>query len=737
VRFVLALAAMAVSAAELRIRVTDETGRPVWARMEVHGPDGTLHQAPGSIRDDRAAYRKVSAYPFSFVANGEAKLDLPPAAYKVVVEHGLEYPRVERSVTLPAAGLTVPIALKPWIRMNARGWYSADFHVHRPPEDMPALAQAEDVNLSVVFTMWNRRNLWAGTQPPADPTRLVSESHWLTLMNAEDERAGGAWMFHHIREPLGLEKVVEEGKPTTESWHPPGLGFIRQVREWRAGAAMFPWFDAEKTIWWEVPVVMALEAPDSLGLLNNHFHQYGMLDNEAWGRPRDSKKHAGPSGFADYVLSLYYRYLNLGFRLPPSAGSASGVLPNPVGYNRIYAHAAGEMTVEKWYAAFREQRSFVTNGPMLFWNPKLEGNTLRVNLEAIAREPIDRVEIVANGKVIRKVAARAGARTLRSVLALDITGYSWVAARCYLKTAGTVRLAHTAPLYLLGKWDASEDARFFLEWIDELITKTAQQPEREKLHALYRRAREFYAGKLTQAAAPPARDAAALMKAGLALFGQGKSAEAAETLRKAVVVDPDNPEARKALGVVLAAQNEYAEAEPHFEKACRLRPALEDVCYYHARALYLLDRFEPAIVLLRKIAPADPVPGRVSWALAQALEATGEAQAAEQEYRRAMEAGYRTNKPDGDTRVLYGVFLFRQGRLEDSVKALERAVEARPDSSRANAELGRVLLQLGRTEEASQRLQRAIALDAENAVARLLLEKVRARQAAQGSATSR
>jgi len=501
VRFVVLFVALTAAASELTIRVTDESGKPIWTRLEVHGPDGTMHQPPGALIDNREPWRKTSAYPFSFVVNGETKLDLPPAAYKIIAEHGLEYGRVERTVNLPAAGITVPIQLMPWIRMHQRGWYSADFHVHRPMDDAPALAQAEDVNLSVVFTMWNRRNLWAGKQIPSETVQRISPRHLLTLMNAEDERAGGAWMFHQIREPLGLEKAVPEGQPTTASWLPLGLDYIQRVREWRKPGSLWPWFDAEKTIWWEVPVVMALEAPDSLGLLNNHFHQYGMLDNEAWGRPRDAEKYPGPTGFADYVLSLYYRYLNLGFRLPPSAGSASGVLPNPVGYNRIYTHVSGELTAEKWYDSFRQQRSFVTNGPMLFWNPKLTGNTLRVNLEVVAREPIDRVEIVANGKVIRKVPARAAARTLRSVLSLDVTGHSWVAARCYLKTAGTVRLAHTAPLYLPGKWDASEDARFFVQWIDELIAKTESQAQREKLHAAYRRAQEFYVGKAGHSAA--------------------------------------------------------------------------------------------------------------------------------------------------------------------------------------------------------------------------------------------
>ncbi len=58
--------------------------------------------------------------------------------------------------------------------------------------------------------------------------------------------------------------------------------------------------------------------------------------------------------------------MNLGFRLPPSAGSASGVLPNPVGYNRIYVQLDQPFSVDNWYAAYRDGDSFVTNGPMLF-----------------------------------------------------------------------------------------------------------------------------------------------------------------------------------------------------------------------------------------------------------------------------------------------------------------------------------------------------------------------------------
>jgi hypothetical protein len=64
------------------------------------------------------------------------------------------------------------------------------------------------------------------------------------------------------------------------------------------------------------------------------------MATEAWGKPRDSQRLPGPLGNGYWSQELYYHILNAGIRLPPSAGSASGVLPNPVGYNRVDAASA-------------------------------------------------------------------------------------------------------------------------------------------------------------------------------------------------------------------------------------------------------------------------------------------------------------------------------------------------------------------------------------------------------------
>jgi len=479
------------SAAELRIRVRDGRGQPIAVRLEVHGADGKMYQDAGALLSRPPGRPDTgSAYLRSFVVNGNASVNAPPGRYRVIAERGLEYDRVTREVALTeGTPAQVEIRIQPWIRMRDRGWWSGDMHVHRTMEDTPLLLEAEDLNLGVVFTMWNRQNLWGERPLPRDWIRKTGPSHWMTTNNAEDERGGGAWMLHGLSRALGLEKLVREGERTTESWDPPGIEFVREAR--RAKSGLFPWFDLEKPIWWETPVLMALERPDSMGLLNNHYDQYGMYDNEAWGRKRDVQRFAGPHGYSDYSLHLMYRYWNLGWLVTPSAGAASGVLPNPVGYNRMYVKLDGEFSVEKWYEGVRAGRVMVSNGPVVFLDakPPTAGGRLRGKIEAVSRDEIERVEIVANGKVVQTW--RVEGRRFRSKVDLDVAAYSWVAARVYAKNDLTVRLGHTSPIRLEGKWDGREDARYFREWIVEL-QRNPKTPPGSRAGELYRRALEVY-----------------------------------------------------------------------------------------------------------------------------------------------------------------------------------------------------------------------------------------------------
>jgi len=487
---------LAAFAGQLHIHVTDETGRPVWTRVEVRGPGGKMYQAEGAIRDLMKKARGGAPYYLgSFVVQGDATVNVPDGHFTVIAEHGLEYERGQKEVDIRGArSVNISFHLRPWIRMRDRGWYSGDVHIHQPLKELPALAEAEDLNVNVLT---NRNKQQMFREPwPVNPVMEVSLDHLmrlsaqdaaasssgsvtrparsvvrvLLLTSAEDERRGGSWILDGLRKPLALER--ESG------WYPPGIVYVRQARAQREPGDVFPWFDIDMPIWWEVPVMMALETPDSLDILHNQFMQYGIDQSEYWGRPRDRVKFSGWRGFVDYSLGLYYRYLNLGFHVPPTAGTGSGVMPSPPGYNRVYSHLNGPLTIENWFRAIRDGHSFVTNGPMLFVHTSKSGTKITVSIEARAREPLESCEIVANGEILKRFMVKRGSLKFHGLYSFDASGHSWVAARCFLATRESIRLAHSTPVYLDGHWDARGDAQYFAAWINELIEQTQSDQNR-------------------------------------------------------------------------------------------------------------------------------------------------------------------------------------------------------------------------------------------------------------------
>jgi hypothetical protein len=159
-------------------------------------------------------------------------------------------------------------------------------------------------------------------------------------------------------------------------------------------------------------------------------------------------------------------------------------------------------SVEKWYQAIRDGRSFVTNGPMLFVNAQMGDARVQIDAAAEAREPIDRMELVANGRIVERINAAGNANRMKARFRIDPRKYSWCAVRCFPKTPDNIRLAHSSPIYLNGKWDAREDAAYFVSWIDELMEQTMAEPkrflrdqDRNDVLAIYRQAREVYLEK--------------------------------------------------------------------------------------------------------------------------------------------------------------------------------------------------------------------------------------------------
>lgn len=464
---------------------------PMPARIHLTDPAGKPHQP--------------KEFPFwrdHFVCPGKAKLELPAGEYTLEVERGPEFSAHKSLFTVTAPGETnFTIVLKRVANLAAEGWWSGEMHVHRPVADAEVLMAAEDLHVAQFITWWNKQNLWSNG-PPANPLRRADGNRFAHVLAGEDDREGGALLYFNVKQPLAITDATRH--------FPSSLVYAERARQLPG-----VWIDIEKPFWWDFPLWIASGLCDSVGIANNHMHRAGMYNGEAWGRARDTNAFPTLRGNGFWTQEIYYHALNCDIRIPPSAGSASGVLPNPVGYNRVYVHVGPELTYEKWWEGLRAGRSFVSNGPLLRarangkWPGEVfrsaDGKPIELELEAAleGRDPVPMLEIVRDGKVVRSVpVASNGTRASLGKLTFNESG--WFLVRAISSDPTTFRFASTAPFYVeVGdrRRISKASAQFFLDWVREGIARV-KAPEGEPKRAVleyHRAAEKFWGEKLAGA----------------------------------------------------------------------------------------------------------------------------------------------------------------------------------------------------------------------------------------------
>ncbi len=142
-------------------------------------------------------------------------------------------------------------------------------------------------------------------------------------------------------------------------------------------------------------------------------------------------------GFSDHHITagIWYRLLNLGFRLPAGAGTDAmanyASLRGPIGLVRVFLETNGERTPKALLDALKAGRTFVSNGPLLGFDGRRQApgdslagaGTRPVRVAMRAPFAVDHLELVQNGRVIKSVQAE------RRSHAFDWTGDVQFAAR--------------------------------------------------------------------------------------------------------------------------------------------------------------------------------------------------------------------------------------------------------------------------------------------------------------------
>ena len=154
---------------------------------------------------------------------------------------------------------------------------------------------------------------------------------------------------------------------------------------------------------------------------------------------------------------------------------------------------------------------------------------------------------------------------------------------------------------------------------------------------------------------------------GQAAFRRGDWVEAEKSFLAAIREQPKSATALKWLGMVYTAQEKFDLAEAPFRSACEIDPGEDLACYYLGRADYALSRYEESRSAFEKALRYQPDSIRIKRGMGLTLEALGRAPEAERYLKEAAAGNDKEALSD------YGQFLFRQGRLNESVAVLQRS----------------------------------------------------------------
>lgn len=467
-----AAAANVVWADQLTIRVIDQHGAPIAARIHAKDSAGVVPPNLDPILLSHRHWPHMGAYVW---ADSAVTLTVQPGNVELQVGRGFE--SKPQTLTVFVSGhREITVTVPHYFDLQAAGWHSGDIHVHAShtpseytiePEDVARVLRAEDLN--VAWLLDGTHHFTGGPHP------LSTDDHafWYTT-EYRNQAYGHAAL-------LGLTSSIGSGcctppaaaypllSDTRESWNP-GLGKAMVLCHPCTAAGFFD--DGGWPAWGlgrEAPVLAAS----------------GNLD------AYDIASHSNED---DICLDDWYGLLSSGIQVPPSAGTDTAInnyWTRPAGSYRVYAYTgAAEVDLIAWVEALKSGRSFVTNYPLIpeftvDGSPAgstldLAGPTQQVLVSFRVRSvlPLEKAEILVNGEVYSSHPLVMGPTVLDQQINQWVTleESSWLAVR----VSGTTTLwhavqpelfAHTGPVYLHLDGTAPRDpaqSAYFLTWLEDL-----------------------------------------------------------------------------------------------------------------------------------------------------------------------------------------------------------------------------------------------------------------------------
>ncbi|HEX6740238.1 MAG TPA: CehA/McbA family metallohydrolase, partial [Sphingomicrobium sp.] len=475
----------------LTIQIADENGRPVPARVAVNGSDGRA-AAPDSAwmhADDGFDRKLQPSETHYFHCPSRCKVEVPVGTTSVWAQHGLRYLPLKNTI---AVGLgddaKLLLKLQPNDLPPSFGKFvSADLHVHMnygghyraTPQTLAGQARAEDLNV-VYNLLVNKEERVPDIdyfRPGPDP---VSGDGLLILHSQEYHTSywGHLGLLGLTDHYLAPGFSAYQNSPLASAY--PDNGMIADLAHAQGALVGYVHpFDTvpdpvkDKSLTNELPADIAHAKVDYMEIV-------GFSDHKA-------------------TAEVWYRLLNLGFRLPAGAGTDAmtnyASLRGPVGMNRVFLDTGGDMSPALLLAALKAGRTFATNGPMLGLevDGKHPGDTIsrtapgklhyRIALRSFV--PVDHLELVQNGRAVKAFRLTGDHRKLDTEGDLQAATSGWVVLRAWNDGSSADVLdiypyATTSPVYVElpgGLPPDRADAAYFAAWLGRAIADAEKRTD--------------------------------------------------------------------------------------------------------------------------------------------------------------------------------------------------------------------------------------------------------------------
>ena len=407
---------------KIRLRLIDtETGKDLAGIVRVFGPDNKQIELPGLFDRMAGMTKDLPGVHWYVIPVGGGETTLPRGKLKVLALSGLETALTTQDLDLTAGKPEEAVLkLNYLFRPEQLGLVAGNTHLHlrgfsldKADEYLRQIPAADGLRIMFISYLERHKDdltYITNKYPIGDLPKLSATG--VLFNNGEEHRHNfegfgegyGHVMFLNLKE---LVKPVSLGPGITAQGFDdlplrPGIDNAR-----RQGATV---------IWCH----NNLGHEDVLNAITGRLDAVNVFDGSRGGKYEDS----------------YYKYLNIGLRMPISTGTDWFMYD----MSRVYAEVPGKLTIPAWLDAVKAGRCQATNGPLL--SLKVAGQSIgqvidlkapakvRIEAAAVGRVPLQKLELIHNGKVIKSQLAEAGKPTrIQFTHEVSLDQPAWFAVR--------------------------------------------------------------------------------------------------------------------------------------------------------------------------------------------------------------------------------------------------------------------------------------------------------------------